>query len=56
MYYDKIKDKYGEATSQTETEDGLTAYTYSFSDRAAELVFDVDRENRVRRIHCRQEI
>ena len=56
MYYDKIKDKYGEATSQTETEDGLTAYTYSFSDRAAELVFDVDQENRVRRIHCRQEI
>ena len=54
--YDKIKDKYGEATSQTETEDGLTAYIYSFSDRAAELVFDVDQENRVRRIHCRQEI
>lgn len=56
MYYDKIKDKYGKATSQAETEDGLTAYTYSFSDRAAELVFDVDQENRVRRIHCRQEI
>ena len=56
MYYDKIKDKYGEATSQTETEDGLTAYTYFFSDRAAALVFEVDQENRVRKIHCRQEV
>ena len=56
MYYDKIKDKYGEATSQMITEDGLTSYIYSFSDRPAALVFEVDQKNRVRRIHCRQEI
>lgn len=54
--YDKIKDKYGEATSQMITEDGLTSYIYSFSDRPAALVFEVDQENRVRRIHCRQEV
>ena len=54
--YDKIKDKYGEATSQMITEDGLTSYIYSFSDRPAALVFEVDQENRVRKIHCRQEV
>lgn len=54
--YDKTKDKYGEATSQMITEDGLTSYIYSFSDRPAALVFEVDQENRVRKIHCRQEV
>ena len=38
------------------TEDGLTSYIYSFSDRPAALVFEVDQENRVRKIHCRQEV
>lgn len=39
-----------------ETEDGLTACIYSFSDAAAELVFDVNQENRVKRIHFYREV
>ena len=54
--YEDIEEMYGEPSSSETNEDGLTACTYAFEDKAAELTFDIDDAGIIRAIHFRTEI
>ena len=47
---------YGEPSFSGTNEDGLTACTYAFDDKAAELTFDIDDAGIIQAIHFRSEI
>ena len=47
---------YGEPSFSETNEDGLTACTYAFDDKAATLTFDIDGSGIIRAIHFRTEI
>ena len=54
--YEDIEEMYGEPSSSETNEDGLTACTYAFDDKAAELTFDIDGAGIIQAIHFRSEI
>ena len=54
--YEDIEEMYGEPSSSETNEDGLTACTYAFDDKAAELTFDIDGAGIIQTIHFRSEI
>lgn len=54
--YESLEEMYGEPSFTDVSEDGLTAYTYAFDEKAATLTFDVDDAGIIRAIHFRTEI
>ena len=54
--YESLEEMYGEPSFSETNEDGTTAYTYAFGDKAAALTFDVDAAGVIRAIHFRSEI
>ena len=54
--YEDIEEMYGDPSFSETNEDGTTAYTYAFGDKAAALTFDVDAAGVIRAIHFRSEI
>ena len=54
--YESIEEMYGEPSFSETNEDGLTACTYAFEDKAAELTFDIDDAGIIQTIHFRSEI
>jgi len=54
--YEDIEEMYGEPSFSKTNEDGLTACTYAFDDKAAELTFDIDDTGIIQAIHFRTEI
>lgn len=53
---ESIEEMYGDPSFSETNEDGTTAYTYAFGDKAAALTFDVDAAGVIRAIHFRSEI
>ena len=54
--YESVEEMYGEASFTNTSDDGLTACTYAFDDKAATLTFDVDDDGIIQAIHFRTEI
>ena len=54
--YEDIEEMYGEPSFSETNEDGLTACTYAFDDKAATLTFDIDDAGIIRAIKFRSEI
>ena len=54
--YEDIEEMYGDPSFSETNEDGLTACTYAFDDKAATLTFDIDGSGIIRAIHFRTEI
>ena len=54
--YEDIEEMYGEPSFSETNEDGLTACTYAFDDKAATLTFDIDDAGIIQAIHFRSEI
>ena len=54
--YEDIEEMYGEPSFSETNDEGLTACTYAFNDKAAELTFDIDDEGVIQAIHFRTEI
>ena len=54
--YEDIEEMYGEPSFSETNEDGLTACTYAFDDKAATLTFDIDDAGIIQAIHFRTEI
>ena len=54
--YESLEEMYGEPSFSETNDEGLTACTYAFNDKAAELTFDVDDDGIIRAIHFRTEI
>jgi hypothetical protein len=54
--YESIEEMYGNPSFSETNEDGLTAYTYAFEDKAAALTFDIDDAGIIQAIHFRSEI
>ena len=54
--YEDIEEMYGDPSFSETNEDGLTACTYAFDDKAATLTFDIDDEGVIQVIHFRTEI
>ena len=54
--YEDIEEMYGEPSFSETNDEGLTACTYAFDDKAAELTFDVDDDGIIQAIHFRTEI
>ena len=54
--YEDIEEMYGEPSFSETNEDGLTACTYAFDDKAATLTFDVDDAGIIQAIRFRTEI
>ena len=54
--YESLEEMYGEPSSSETNDEGLTACTYSFDDKAAELSFDIDGAGIIQAIHFRSEI
>ena len=54
--YESIEEMYGEPSFSETNEDGLTACTYAFDDKAATLTFDIDDAGIIQAIHFRSEI
>ena len=54
--YESVEEMYGDPSSSETNDEGFTACTYSFDDKAAELTFDVDDDGIIQAIHFRTEI
>ena len=54
--YEDIEEMYGEPSFSETNENGLTACTYAFDDKAATLTFDIDDAGIIQAIHFRTEI
>ena len=54
--YESLEEMYGEPSFSETNDEGLTACTYAFDDKAAELTFDVDDDGIIQAIHFRTEI
>ena len=54
--YEDIEEMYGEPSFSETNEDGLTACTYAFDDKAATLTFDIDDAGIIQAIKFRTEI
>ena len=54
--YEDIEEMYGEPSFSETNEDGLTACTYAFDDKAATLTFDIDDAGIIQAIKFRSEI
>ena len=54
--YESLEEMYGEPSFTKMNDEGLTACTYVFDDKDAELTFDVDDSGIIRAIHFRTEI
>lgn len=54
--YESLEEMYGEPSFTKMNDEGLTACTYVFDDKDAELTFDVDDAGIIQAIHFRTEI